>query len=330
VTPTRTLWLLAFLGCAGGNSGSFPTAWAKTADLPLPRRDHALVALNGALYAIGGYSGSTLSSVARYDPATGSWSSAASLLTARREFAAGAIDGKIYVACGMDYTDPNQVTYVSTTEQYDPAANAWTTRAACPIGPAFNKVYGNVHIGGAAANGKLYLTVFNNNANPAAQLFEYDPGADQWAAKATPPFSDSIYALTELSGALYLLATEWSGSTPVSALARYDSAANAWVTLPSLNRRWWSAFTSLTGRLYAIGGAEIASNSGTSPPASTRVDSYDPQLAAWSDAGRLQTARNFAAAATLGAQMYVAGGASSGSSDVAVPLSSVESGHLVP
>ncbi|HYS09030.1 MAG TPA: kelch repeat-containing protein [Myxococcales bacterium] len=304
--------------------------WAKKADLPLARWDHALVALNGALYAIGGYSGSTLSSVARYDPAGGSWSSAASLLTARREFAAGAVDGKIYVACGMDYTDPNHVSYVSTTEQYDPAANQWTAgRAACPAGAAFNNVYGNVHIGGAAANGKLYLAVFNTNSSPPTQLFEYDPAADRWTAKAAPPFSNSIYALTESSGALYLLATTFAGSTPVSALARYDAASNAWVILPSLSRRWWSALTSLNGKLYAIGGADVAGTSGSSPPASTRVDSYDPQLAAWADAGRLQVARNFAAPATLGTQMYVAGGASSGTSDVAVPLSSMESGQLV-
>lgn len=308
---------------------SFPTAWAKKADLPLARRDHALVALNSALYAVGGYSGSTLSSVARYDPVSGSWSSAASMLTARREFAAGAIDGKIYVACGMDYTDPNHVTYVSTTEQYDPATDVWTAgRATCPMDPAFNSVYGNVHIGGAAANGKLYLAAFNTKSNPTTQLFEYDPVADRWTAKAALPFSDSIYALTESSGTLYLLATGFSGSTPVSALARYDSAANAWVTLPSLTMRWWSAFTSLNGRLYAIGGADLAGIDAGSPPASTRVDSFDPQLTAWSDAGRLQVARNFAAAATLGTRMYVAGGASSGSSDVAIPLPSMESGAL--
>ena len=177
------------------------------------------------------------------------------------------------------------------------------------------------------ANGKLYVVAFNTNHTPRVQLFAYDPAADMWTAKAPPPYDNALYALAESSGSLFLLATASSGSGAISALARYDTADDLWVLLEPLPSRWWSAFTSLNGILYAIGGAQ---SSGSSATASNRVDVYDPLRRVWTDAGRLQTARNFAATTTLGTDMYVAGGATSGTSDVAVPLSSVESGHVVP
>jgi hypothetical protein len=83
----------------------------------VPRADHALVSLEGSLYAIGGYSGSTRARVDRYDPASDTWTGRADMQSARREFAAGALNGKIYVACGMSWTNPNAVTWCASNDQ---------------------------------------------------------------------------------------------------------------------------------------------------------------------------------------------------------------------
>ncbi len=161
----RWTMLAVFLGAASACGGSSETpiisGWSSRGALPVPRADHALVSLGGQLYAIGGYSGSTLARVDRYDPASNTWTRRSDMQSARREFAAGALNGKIYVACGMSWSNPNAVTYVTSTEEYDPAADTWTTRAPCPMDPAVNSVYPNVNIAGAVANGRLYVIVFN-------------------------------------------------------------------------------------------------------------------------------------------------------------------------
>ena len=46
-------------------------AWQRKADLEAARRNHALVAIGGKLYALGGYRAN--SDVERYDPATDAW-----------------------------------------------------------------------------------------------------------------------------------------------------------------------------------------------------------------------------------------------------------------
>jgi len=127
----------ALVACGGGFEAF---TWSSKAPLPIPRTDLALASLGGNLYAIGGYSGSTLARLDQYAPDANTWTQKASLLSARREFAAGVMNDKIYVACGMAWTDPNAVTYVMTTEEYDPVADRWSARAQCPMPQAFNSV----------------------------------------------------------------------------------------------------------------------------------------------------------------------------------------------
>ncbi|HEY6105173.1 MAG TPA: kelch repeat-containing protein [Anaeromyxobacteraceae bacterium] len=328
MTPLRWTLLAVFLGMAsacGGSSETPPSSgnWASRAPLPLPRADHAFVGLGGKLYALGGYSGSTLARVDRYDPASDAWTRMADMQSARREFAAGALNGKIYVACGMSWSNPNAVTYVTTTEEYDPVANTWTTRAPCPMDPAVNSVYTNVHIAGAAANGRLYVMVFNNNTAGLAATYEYDPGANTWATKAAPPFTYAHYSVAELGGTLYLLASaHLGGGVPAaSEFARYDPVGDTWVIRQSLTSALGSALVGFGGKVYAVGGVR---SSGGSWVAIRDVNRYDPATNTWSSAGQLGAARYLAAAATPGTGLYVAGGSSTGDHYAPMPLETVE------
>jgi len=334
-----TLLTVLLAACGSGvqqdpNSGSLFT-WSARAALPLPRTDHALVGLGGKLYALGGFSGSTLARVDAYDPASDTWTRRADLLTARREFAAGALNGKIYAACGMSWSDPNAVTYVNTTEQYDPVADAWTTRAPCPIGPASNNVYGNEHVGGsAAANGRLYMVVFNVIAPGGAATYEYDPVADHWTTKAPPPFSSDIYALADVNGALYLLASQSYGANPraESKLAQYDPASDVWIIRAPLAGVWWPGLAAVNGKLYAVGGA-TATGGFNSPPGVRAtgvlgsVNEYDPAADRWTRRGQLGVARLSPGAAVLGSSLYVTGGSSATSQFAPAPLATVEEGQ---
>jgi len=313
----------ALVACGGGFEAF---TWSSKAPLPIPRTDLALASLGGNLYAIGGYSGSTLARLDQYAPDANTWTQKASLLSARREFAAGVMNDKIYVACGMAWTDPNAVTYVMTTEEYDPVADRWSARAQCPMPQAFNSVYGNVHIAGAAVNGRLYALVYNTNINSAAAMYEFDPLANAWTTKSPPPFSYATYAATELGGQLYLAASGnlGGGGPPATNFARYDPATDTWVIRASLFGIWGSALASANGKVYALGGVG-ATRSGAGA-ASANVNEYDPVTDKWTAAGRFGSARHSAGASLLGHDLYVAGGAVPASGYGLQPVANLEIG----
>lgn len=315
--------------------GSSPQAfsWSARQGLPIPRTGHGAVSLGGKLYVIGGFSGSTLARVDQYDPASNSWTRKADLHSARREFAAGVANGKIYVACGMSWSDPNAVTYVATTEEYDPAADTWTERAPCPAVPAVNNIFGNAHIGGTSANDRLYVAVTTPSS---AALYQYDPVGNSWTSKEPPPFGLGDYALADLGGQVYLLVSQSSGANPgtASQLAQYDPAGDLWIIRAPLGGVWRAGLVASGGKLYAVGGVGVTG--GFSPPAVrptsvlASVTEYDPATDHWSTAGSFGAARHGLGAALVGADVYVTGGSSSTNEFSPTPLTAVEVGAASP
>lgn len=298
--------------------------WTVKAPLPVPRADHALVAVGGKLYALGGFSGSTLARVDAYDPATNGWAQVAPMASARREFAAAAVGGKIYVACGMDWSDPNHVAYVKSTEEYDPATNTWRQRAPCPVDAPFTEVYGNVHIGGAVAAGQFWLLAFVSGAEHAATLWAYDAASDRWTSKSSPPFLYARFSATELNGKLYVVASDTAPGTTrtQSSLGEYDPATDTWVIRSALPGVWWSALAASDGKLYTLGGS-----GGGSSGAFSEVNEYDPAGDHWASAGKLLLPRHSAAAASLdGHGLWITGGSTSATDLQATPTASVELG----
>ncbi|HET7503627.1 MAG TPA: kelch repeat-containing protein [Kofleriaceae bacterium] len=109
-------------------------AWTTAAPMPIARTGHAVVAVGGTIYAIGGDFGGTMDA---YDPSTNTWSARAALKIPRRVFAAAAgRDGRIYVMGGIQLggtptTDPLGL---SSVEVYTPATDSWSTIGDLPTG----------------------------------------------------------------------------------------------------------------------------------------------------------------------------------------------------
>jgi len=91
------------------------------APMPTARSDLAAAAVNGKIYAIGGFGG-LLNTVEVYDPATNRWTAAANLPTARYSLAAADANGLIYAVGGTSAT----ATPSNTTEQYSPPVTIYT------------------------------------------------------------------------------------------------------------------------------------------------------------------------------------------------------------
>lgn len=276
------------------------------------------------MYALAGFSGSTLARVDEYDPATDTWTRRADMLTPRRNFVAGVVNGKIYVAAGMSWTDPNAVTYITATEEYDPATDAWTSKAPCPLATPSNNVYGNVHYGGGAANGRLYVVEFNTNLSSLTATYEYDPGTDRWTTKAPVPFSYQEFATTTLGEELYVLASSAGGGK----LAVYDPVGDVWVLRAALPTIALPGLVAANGKVYTVGGV---TGDGTLTPlaVSPAVYEYDPAVDRWAARGDLTVSRHSPAAVDVGSEVFVMGGSST-TSLFATPVATVEEGTPRP
>ena len=69
--------------------------------MPKPKSFLGAGAVNGKLYAIGGWP--KMTEVYEYDPAEDEWTQKADMLTDRCGFGVGVVDGKIYVMGGLGH-----------------------------------------------------------------------------------------------------------------------------------------------------------------------------------------------------------------------------------
>jgi N-acetylneuraminic acid mutarotase len=119
-------------------------AWSTKLDMPTARRHLAAAAVNGKIYAIGGFNLDTydLATVEEYDPLGDAWTTKPDMPTGRYKLAAASVDGKIYAIGGAND--------LATVEKYDPlvTAYAWTTKLAMWTG--------RQALAAAAVNGKIY------------------------------------------------------------------------------------------------------------------------------------------------------------------------------
>ena len=77
--------------------------WQPLAKMSTARYGLGLAAVDGKIYAIGGYDGgSVLDSVEAYDPQLGAWALVASMSGKRHCHASVVLDGKIYAMGGHD------------------------------------------------------------------------------------------------------------------------------------------------------------------------------------------------------------------------------------
>jgi len=135
--------------------------WTKKAELPNPRHGLATSAVEGKIYAIGGFDGTNHATVAMYDPTTDTWTPKANLPTVRSHVCTGVVNRKIYAIGGWDGVPEDDVHKAFTVvEVYDPATNRWTKKAdmptprwSCAAGVANGKIY---VIGGTTITGHEY------------------------------------------------------------------------------------------------------------------------------------------------------------------------------
>lgn len=270
-------------------------SWESVTPMPTARESVAACAVDGRIYALGGFPGGSdrgITTNERYDPATDSWATMAPMPTGRRMPVTGVVDGKCYVIGGR--TTDGQ-TPLDVVEAYDPASNSWQTRSSMPTAR-----YGHV---AAVVNGIIYVFAGAGRNNLVGATEAYDPSTDQWTTLSSFPIPRALLGAAAYGGKIYLMGGTLDGNTSrYNRLDIYDPATDTWSVGPNMPLPKYSLTAAVAnGRIYAIGGAD-------GPGALNDVAAFDPGSGEWTVVSPMNTRRARFASAAVDNRIYAIGG----------------------
>ncbi len=198
--------------------------------------------------------------------------------------------------------------WLSSTEIYDPATNAWTAG-----GTLSTARY--CHTATLLANSKVLVVGGYGTSGFLSSAEVYDLVTNAWTAGGTLTTARCIHTANPLAHGKVLVAGGYSNSGNLSSTEVYDTATNAWTAGGTLT----TARVLHTATLLANGKVLVAGSYGGSGYLSS-TEVYDPGTNAWTTGGTLTTARNGHTAILLanGKVLVVGGYGNNG------PLSSTE------
>jgi N-acetylneuraminic acid mutarotase len=280
---------VSFSFTTGQTTSAADSGWSYVAPLPSARGGAAGAILNGQLYVVGGYAGSTtgVTTVQSYDPTANSWTSRAPLPIGRTNAGIGVVNGILYLVGGFGGSN-----YLNTVEAYDPATDTWTAKAPMPTvrsALAVGVINGVVYaVGGFAPSSPSLIT---------GALEAYDPATDTWTTRSPMPTPREGVSAAVVNGTLYAI-----GGAYVGTVEAYDPATDTWSTkAPMPTPRAYAAVGVVGGKIYVAGGAGAGGYFST-------LEIYDPATDTWTTAAPLPAEVSDLAPGVISGVFYVAGG----------------------
>ena len=233
------------------------------AALPSARALHRSVVLDGKIYVTGGLttSGSYISTMEIYDPASNSWSTVTIPLTAgeRREHTSVTLDGKIYLIGGL--TNSGRI---STVDVYDPVTGLWSQAASLNTTRSQHS--------SVVLNGSIYV-IGGYNGTIHSSVEVYNATANSWSygdSLLDVRYDQSSHVLNDI---IYVVGG-YGYSNQYSTVEVYDpnSTTGGWSYIGNTPYQGIDDHTStaINGKYYLIGGRKGDYNR------RTEVMAYDP------------------------------------------------------
>jgi Kelch motif len=222
--------------------------WSDRAPLPRGLNHVGVAALDGKIYAFGGFTGQNRDPVVDanvYDPAADAWTALPPLPNPLGSIAVTALDGKLHLVGGRD------VHSVGTHLVFDPATKRYTTAAPLPVG--------RDHMGLVAYDGKLYAIAgriddFNHNTS---YVDVYEPKTNRWTAGAPMPSQRSGMGVAVYRGRILAIGGERAGGVFTNNEG-YDPRTNSWSSFTALPEgRHGTGAVVVGDRLYLPAGAPV-------------------------------------------------------------------------
>ena len=242
----------------------------RNAPIPTKRQYYAASAVNGKIYAIGGYLwhddepklGRVLRIVEEYDTATNQWTPGTGMRIARGGLSSSAVDGIIYAIGG----EVQMWWSRKHAEAYDPVADTWVKKAdMLTARTRFNTI---------AAGGKIY-------ALDHQSVEAYDPAADVWQERPAVPTKRSSFGSSAAGGLIYAMGGyDWDQRKYLQVVEAYDPATGRWsrrAEMPQARARFTTSVVG--GKIYVMGGRDNEGNR------ILAIDVYDPEMDTWKREG---------------------------------------------
>jgi N-acetylneuraminic acid mutarotase len=266
--------------------------------LPAARQEHAVVALGGEIYVIGGFAPGPTATVAAYNPATDQWRSVADLPEAMHHANGAAANGKLYVA-GY-YPGINFSTAEPRVLEFDPQQNAWRERAPMPAGTqrataCVAEIGGKIYLFGGARGGTV------------ADASAYDPATDSWEELPSMPEPREHCVAGAISGKLYIASGRSNGIGGFQPKTHaYDPASRQYSEKAAIpTPRGGTAGAVLNGKLFVFGGE---GNAADPTGVFAKIEAYDPASDSWTAFPDMLVPRHGFGAAVIGDRIYLPGG----------------------
>jgi N-acetylneuraminic acid mutarotase len=203
--------------------------WRPVASMPAPRGHLNAVALNGAVFTIGGAPRGTGSSLGfeRYEPSTDAWTSLAALPVGTDHSSAAAVGSSIFVF-GGSFEQPSTRAYRIDV----PPAGAQTIQFAAMRWRPISPLPEPRAAGGAAVVGDRIYVVggFDASRVELASAYGYDAIADVWRRIADLPTPRQHLAVTAFNGQVCAIGGYVGNAIAMSTVECYDPATDRWST----------------------------------------------------------------------------------------------------
>jgi N-acetylneuraminic acid mutarotase len=239
-----------------------PTAgtWSRSAGPADGRQKPAMAALNGKIYATGGWggTGSPDGKTEVYDPAANTWTTAAANPHPLAASGVAVVDGKMYVVGGCDSSCGATDVMV-----YDPAADSWSRAADYPEPVSWESC-------GAIA-GELYCAGGTSSSGGASRhTYVYDPQTDSWSQAADLPIDLWGSGYTTAEGRLLVSGgvTDHNGVVTNQGFS-YEPAGDTWSPIPNSNNAVYRGGSACG--FYKVGGVGLDDFGYMSPQVSSEV-----------------------------------------------------------
>lgn len=276
--------------------------WTTKTSMPTARAGLGVAAVNGKIYAIGGWYPCPINTTEEYNPSTDMWSSKQAMPTARMFFGTAVYQDKIYVMAGKIGQKAT-----NATEVYDPSTDTWTTKTSMPI--ACYDLSANL------VNGKIYLIggikpLNGNNITCINTTQIYDPTTDTWTIGTPIPNAVYCYASAVVDHKIYVISGSTLSPNTVTNLTQvYDTETDTWstqapITTPVNAPAGISITSGDSSKIYVIGGGGIQFKT-----TYNLTQIYDVRSNSWSTGVSLPSCSFTLGVAELDETLYVVGGA---------------------
>ncbi|TBR16818.1 hypothetical protein EPO15_18345, partial [bacterium] len=271
----------------GVYAGWHGEAWTTKASMGTARYFLAGAALDGRIYALGGYTTtpSTVNEV--YDPAANAWTTKTAMPTGRNSLAAATLGGLV---CAIGGSIPAGDTGVN--QCYDPGTNAWTSKAS--LSPARNGTAFAVLDG-------LFYSVGGSSSGYMTSTDRYSIADNVWASATALPAARASAMAAVSNGRLFVFGGYATGGALSVNTYSFDAGSGLWSSRTPLSMARDSAAASpLGGKIYVTGGNNTGSLS--------LNEEYDPAGDTWTVRVPMPGARTGMGSAVVGGRIYLFGG----------------------